>query len=654
MRLKITLFLFANILYFNQLYAQSCNADFEERNGIAIVEADSKLSGGWSRRSISGASGGAALYYAGSNQFNSPGTSVITYILKVNTPGTYRVIWRNQIGKISTGPEPATTEHNDSWLKINGADFYGQSGSRRVYPGGSGKSPVAAGATSGGWFKIYTNTLGWNWETKTSDHNAHQVYVRFASAGNYNVQLSARSQDHIVDRIVLYNESSYTAAQAQSLTRAATSCSGSTTPPPTTPTPPPTTPTPPATNNPPSVSFSNLTSGQNFNVGSTISVGLSASDSDGSITRHQIFVNNALVDTDGTSYTPFQLTNAREGSYAIRATVTDNSGATTSATVNVTVSGGSTPPPPPTPPTAGNVPPTVSFTNLSNGQQVVVGSTVSVGLSASDSDGSIAKYQIFVNGLLVDTDGANYTPHPIRNIAAGNYAIRATVTDNRGGVASATVNITAAASGSTPSSLITFDLIDASSNASIGALTDGAIISSSKTQGINVRATVPSNAGSVGFELSGAQTRVTTENIFPYALFGDVNGNYVAGSLASGSYRLIVAAYAGANRTGGTIAIRTINFTVSGTSGKSSFAFPNPIAADGKVSVRLPEGSSGQFSYSVTNALGVQLEQGQFSVDRSNTDVDLQLSNVGRQVQGVYYLNLSSAGSRESIPLIRE
>ncbi len=89
MRLKTTLFLFINLLYFSQVDAQSCNgADFEERNGIAVVEAESKVSGSWSKRNLSGASEGQALYYAGSNQFNSPGSSAITYKVRINTPGT--------------------------------------------------------------------------------------------------------------------------------------------------------------------------------------------------------------------------------------------------------------------------------------------------------------------------------------------------------------------------------------------------------------------------------------------------------------------------------------------------------------------------------------------------------------------------------------
>ena len=79
MRLKTTLLTFFLIACFQQIYAQGCGADFQEVNGLAVVELDSKTAGGWERRSDGTASGGQALYYNGSNSFNNPpGNSVIT------------------------------------------------------------------------------------------------------------------------------------------------------------------------------------------------------------------------------------------------------------------------------------------------------------------------------------------------------------------------------------------------------------------------------------------------------------------------------------------------------------------------------------------------------------------------------------------------
>ncbi len=735
MRLKTTLFLFTALLYFTQVEAQSCNgADFEERNGIAILELDSKVSGSWRKENISGASGGQALTYRGSDKFNTPGTSEIVYKVKINSPGTYRFKWRNKISIIGTGSEPANTEHNDSWLKIDASDFYGATGNTRVYPGGSGKKPVAKGSTSGGWFKIYTNSIGWSWITRTSDFENHDIYAKFNNAGVYNIRISARSKGHTVDRMVLYKENQYSNAQSESLSRAVTSCSGGTTPDNNAPTVNITNPdngqqfdegdniavrlnsndsdgnvtkheifingtrvsnqgsdyspyvlrnatpgnytiqatvtdndgakssntvnvsvgenTPPPTgNNAPTVSITSPNDGQNFDAGSNVPVRLSANDSDGSIKKHQIFVNNKLVDTDGAGYTPHVIQNIKPGNYAIKATVTDNGGKTASKTVNIVVGDDDTPPP------SGNQAPTVSFTNLSNGDQVEVGSNVVVRISANDSDGRIVKHQVFVNGKLVDTDGADYTPHPIKNVTAGSYKIKVTVTDNQGATGSSTIDITAGTGTPPPTtSNISFNLINAATNSNIGAITDGTTINSSKAQGINIKINAPEGTKRVSYGLysNGFEVSVGIEEFAPYAVFGDTNGNYFSETLSSGSYRLLAVAYSSATNNNSVIERKTIRFTVGSSSGKSAILFPNPVSTDGKVSLRLPEGASGKYEYSVTNSLGVQVEKGTFDAASSQRDVELSLSNIGRQVQGVYYMTLSSSGSKETIPLIRE
>ena len=851
MKLKITLLLLLQAFCFQQIYSQCSGVDFEEQNGIAILEAESKLSGSWRKESISGATGGSAITYRGSNHFGSPGNSTITYKVRINSTGTYRFIWRNKISVIASSN--ASTEHNDSWLKIKASSFFGQKGSSKIYPKGSGRTPNPEGASSGGWFKVYTNTIDWSWSTFTSDFNGHAVYATFNSPGVYDIQVSARSNGHSIDRMVLYKEGSYSANQAESLSRSATSCSGST----PTPTPTPTTneaptvnitspsngqtitsgssvtvqlsssdpdgnisshelfvnnslvdtdgvnyspytisniqpgsyvitaevtdsngesdtstvnitvsgsgttdpdpePTPPASNTAPVVSITNLNDGQNVTAGSAVSVAVSSSDSDGSVVQHQIFVNNVLVDTDGANYTPHIIENIASGNYTITATVTDNSGETTSDTVVITANGDDEPNTDPTPPTSGSDP-AVTITNLTNGQSFASGSDVSVNLSASDSDGTIVKYQIFVNDELVDTDGTNYTPHVITDISNGNYEIKATVTDDDNNTNSAVVNIVVGStttpptsgnaaptvqiitlnegevvsigeevlvgvtandsdgdvvkyqvyvngdlvdtdgatytshpfqesvsgnynievvvtdndgatgsdsvnisvgSGSTPTppttASLTLNLIDAISNVNVGTLKNGSNLSSSSTQNINIRANVPSEAKSVLFELSGAQTETRYENVAPYALFGDIDGDYLAANLSNGSYTLKVSAYSNTNGSGVLVATESISFSVGSLTNKTAYAFPNPIQTDGKVSIHLPKGNAGNYQYTVSNAMGVLLENGTFKAGQNETDIDLELSNVGRQTKGVYYLSISKGGSNQIIPLLRQ
>ena len=776
MKMKITLFLLFLILWYPQVNAQCSGFDFEEVNGIAILEVESKVAGDWRKESSSQASGGSALTYRGPNYFSSPGNSTITYRLKINSPGTYRFVWRSNITILATNA-PANTEHNDSWLKISASNFFGKRGTSVVYPGGSGKTPVARGATSGGWFKIFTSTLGWNWTTLTSDNDGHSVYATFNSAGTYNVQIAGRSNGHAIDRLVLYKEGSYSGSQAQSLSRAATNCSGgtTTTPPPTT--PPTTPPTIPTTNQAPTVGISNPgsgqsinvgsnvsinltandadgsivkhevfvnntrvdsdgatytpyvindiqagtyairavvtdnggktgattvnitigtgsvtnpnpnpnpnpttppsssgpvvsitspTAGQNFNTGSNVAINLSASDAGGSITRHQIFVNNTLVDTDGGSYTPYIIRGINAGSYTITATVTDNDGNKTSSTVNISAGGGSSttnPPTPPTPPTSGNAAPTVQFTSLSSGQVIAPGTRVPLQLSTNDVDGTVVRHQVFINNKLVDTDGSNYTPHPFQESGLGNYTISVVVTDNEGATGLAEINVTVG-TGTTqpapppttpPASGITFDLINATTNNAIATITNGTVVNTASAQGINVRANVSSSqVKSVVFALSGARTATGIESVAPYALFGDLGSNYIAENLPNGSYTLTASAYNGSSGSGQLIAQSTINFSVGSNTSKTAVAFPNPVSSDGKVSIRLPEGSSGVFYYTVSNSLGVPVEQGKFTAQTQFREVNLELLQIGRQSPGVYYLNLMSLDSKQTIPLIKK
>lgn len=628
MKMKITLFLLAHTFCFYQFYAQCDGADFEEKNGIAIMELDAKVAGSWRKETISGASGGSALTYRGTDFFSSPGNSVITYKVKINSAGTYKFIWRNQISIIATDAPPST-EHNDSWLKINASNFFGKKGSSIIYPGGSGKTPIAKGATSGGWFKVYTNSVPWSWSTNTSDNDAHEVFATFNSPGVYDILVSGRSKGHTIDRMVLFKENSFSNAQAQDLSRSVTTCSGSTTP---TPTPPP--PTTPTTNQSPTVSITTPSAGQNITAGTNVTVGLSANDSDGTIAKHEVFVNNVKVDTDGSTYTPHIISKIQPGSYAIRATVTDNGGKTASSTVNITVStsGGTTPTPEPP---ADNTAPVVTFISPSSGQNFNVGDNVTVNLSASDADGTVVKHQIFVNNALVDTDGTSFTPHIIRQIAAGSYVVRATVTDNDGKTASVTTNFTVG-NGSNSVPIVQFT-----------SLAQGQQFATGTT--IFVELSANDIDGTITkYQVFINNNLVDTDGVTytPHPFRATEAGNY--------TIKVVVTDNKGATATAEVDIVVGTTSTLSAKATTTAIAFPNPIETDGNVSIRLPEGSSGEFYYSVANGSGVQVEQGNFNITQSETDIDLQLSNVGRQAPGVYYLTLISRNSEQTIPIIRK
>ena len=184
-------------------------AQFTDENGLVTIQMESGQivdddNVGWSlETAIGGYKGEGYLQWTGSNSFNRPGRGLIQYTIRIVTPGEYRFLWRS---RIAVGDE--SSEHNDSWLRFPDADeFYGIKNGSKIYPVGSGLTPNPDGASSDGWFKIYMNRLNsWTWQTRTSDHSPHDVYVAFHSPGVYTMEISARSNGHAIDRIALYDE----------------------------------------------------------------------------------------------------------------------------------------------------------------------------------------------------------------------------------------------------------------------------------------------------------------------------------------------------------------------------------------------------------------------------------------------------------------
>jgi hypothetical protein len=194
---------------------------FVESGGLLVIEAESigTFPDAWRNASnhtapnlnlsAGAASGNDFLTWQGSQSFGTPGNSTLIYPIEITTPGTYRFNWRNQVGNGTN-----TTEHNDTWLRITSDAFYGeQNGGSIVCPKGfnpaqndcTGSAPEGGGGN--GWFKVYSSGANsWRWQARTSDNDAHNIFVRFDSPGLYEIQLSARSSFHIVDRMVLFSD----------------------------------------------------------------------------------------------------------------------------------------------------------------------------------------------------------------------------------------------------------------------------------------------------------------------------------------------------------------------------------------------------------------------------------------------------------------
>ena len=154
------------------------------------------------KTSFSDFTGNAYISWDGNNSLNNPGNGTISTIIKINTPGTHRFRWRSRIGNGTN-----STEHNDIWLRFpDASDFYAEKNGNCIYPKGSGKTPTPNGSGADGWFKVYlSGSTNWTWSTRTSDNDAHNIYVEFDTAGVYTMEISGRSQFHLIDRISLSN-----------------------------------------------------------------------------------------------------------------------------------------------------------------------------------------------------------------------------------------------------------------------------------------------------------------------------------------------------------------------------------------------------------------------------------------------------------------
>jgi serine protease len=183
----------------------------------------------------------------------------------------------------------------------------------------------------------------------------------------------------------------------------------------------------------PAIELANVYDGITYPTDSAVVLQANASDSDGTVSRVDYYVNGKFVSTAQASpYTTHWY--AREvGEYWVTGVATDNTGmTTTSRPVKVIIN--ETIIPEPEPPPAANQAPVVSLTSPSGGATFNAPATITISANASDSDGTVSNVQFYSNNQLIGSAAAS--PYSITwgNVAAGTYSIQAVVTDN-GGIA---------------------------------------------------------------------------------------------------------------------------------------------------------------------------------------------------------------------------
>ena len=125
--------------------------------------------------------------------------------------------------------------------------------------------------------------------------------------------------------------------------------------------------------------------------------------------------------------------------------------------------------------------------------------------------------------------------------------------------------------------VISYTLVNAATDIDIRTLKNGDTINLNAMPSnlLNIRAnTNPATVGSVKMSLTGGQIANITETNAPYALFGDINGNYNNWTPLSGKYILTGTPYSAGGGTGTVGTPLSINFTV-GSFALSGTAFSN-------------------------------------------------------------------------------
>jgi len=95
--------------------------------------------------------------------------------------------------------------------------------------------------------------------------------------------------------------------------------------------------TAPSGNTPPNVSITSPSNHQSFDTQTNVIVSANASDSDGSVTKVDLYVNNTLNSSDTTAPYSWNLGNLTEGTYTLRVVATDDGQLTHENSISITV-----------------------------------------------------------------------------------------------------------------------------------------------------------------------------------------------------------------------------------------------------------------------------------------------------------------------------
>ena len=228
------------------------------------------------------------------------------------------------------------------------------------------------------------------------------------------------------------------------------------------------------------------------------------------------------------------------------------------------------------------------------------------------------------------------------------------VSDVAGNSTSCSFTITVEAEVQGPS-IQSFVLVDASTNQDILTITEGAQIVLGDLPGtyLNIYAvTGPAPTNSVELSIQGALSATRTENVAPYALYGDNGGDFNGETFGLGQYTVSAQAFEGSSGSGESGPITSVNFEIVTSAGSARIGNQGIVRGNQDArNVQLVETNQQVWNKSI-----------QLYPNPANEQLNIQLGEMADQVTNLYIFDpmgrpilqknkADISGSSLSIPL---